>query len=139
MCVYVTDLAGFVMDKFEALNLLTWDNNAIPEDQIWLKVDGDHSGGSFKRSLQIASIKSPNFKHNTFMIYMAKTKDSGYNLREILSTYRREIDALENLPWKEKTIKLHMFGDYDFLCNVYGLSGAAGTYPCLWCYTTKPK
>ena len=23
-----------------------------------------------------------------------------------------------------------MFWDYDFLCNVYGLSGAAGTYPC---------
>ena len=28
---------------------------------------------------------------------------------------------------------------YEFLCNVYGLSGAAGTYPCLWCYTTKSK
>ena len=97
LCVYVTDLAGFVMDKFEALNLLTWDNNAIPEDQIWLKVDGDHSGGSFKMSLQIANIKSPNSKHITFMICMANVKDSGYNLREILSTYRREIDALENL------------------------------------------
>ena len=96
-CVYVTDLAGFVMDKLKALNLLTWDNNAIPEDQIWLKVDGDHSGGSFKMSLQIANIKSPNSKHNTFMICMANAKDSGYNLREILSTYRREIDALENL------------------------------------------
>ena len=127
------------MDKFEAQNLLTWDNNAIPEDQIWLKVDGDHSGGSFKMSLQIANIKSPNSKHNTFIICMANSKDSGYNLREILSTYRREIDALENLTWQEKTITLHKFGDNDFLCNVYGPSGAAGTYPCLWCYTTKPK
>ena len=127
------------MDKFEAQNLLTWDNNAIPEDQIWLKVDGDHSGGSFKMSLQIANIKSPNSKHNTFMICMANAKDSGSNLREILSTYRREIDALENLTWQEKTITLHKFGDNDFLCNVYGPSGAAGTYPYLWCYTTKPK
>ena len=38
-CVYVADLAVFIMDtldKFEALNLLTWDNNAIPAGQIWL-------------------------------------------------------------------------------------------------------
>ena len=136
--MYVTDLAGFVMDKFEALNLLTWDNNAIPEDQIWLKVGGDHGGGSFKMSLQMANIKSPNFKHNTFMICMANATDSGFNLREILSTYRREIDALENLTLKEKTTKLHMLGIFTS-CAVSGLSGAIGTYPCLWCYTTKPK
>ena len=122
---------------FEAQALLTWHNNAIPEDQIWLKVSGDHGGGTFKMSLQIANMQSP--KRNTFMICMANAKYSGYNVKEILCTYRKEIDALENMTWKGKTIKLHMFGDYDFLCNVYGLSGAAGTYPCLWCYTTKSK
>ena len=26
-----------------------------------------------------------------------------------------------------------MFGDYEFLCPMYGLSGANGKYPCLWC------
>ena len=70
-CVYVTDLASFVtdtLDTFQAQDLLTWHNNAIPEDQIWLKVGGDHGGGSFKMSLQIANIQSPNSKHNTFMI-----------------------------------------------------------------------
>ena len=141
-CVYVTDLASFVtdtLDTFQAQDLLTWHNNAIPEDQIWLKVGGDHGGGSFKMSLQIANIQSPNSKHNTFMICMANAKDSRHNVREILCTYRKEIDALENMTWKGKTIKLHMFGDYEFLCNVYGLLGAAGTYPCLWCYTTKSK
>ena len=112
-CVYVTDLAGFVIDtleEFDAQTSLTWYDNAIPEDQSWLKVGGDHGGGSFKMSLQMANIKSPNFKHNTFMICMANATDSGFNLREILSTYRREIDALENLTLKEKTTKLHMLG-----------------------------
>ena len=44
------------------------------------------------------------------MICMANATDSGFNLREILSAYRREIDALENLTLKEKTTKLHMLG-----------------------------
>ena len=75
--MYVSDLARFLTDT---LDLLTWHNinNVIPEDQIWLKVGGDHGGGSFKMSLQIANIESPNSKHNTFMICMANAKDSGH-------------------------------------------------------------
>ena len=40
-CVYVSDLARFITDS---LDLLTWHNinNVIPEDQIWLKVGGNH-------------------------------------------------------------------------------------------------
>ena len=66
-CVCVTDLARFItdtLDMFEAQDLLTWHNNAIPEDHIWLKVGGDHGGGSFKMSLQIANIQSPNTTHS---------------------------------------------------------------------------
>ena len=30
-----------------------------------------------------------------------------------------------------------LFGDYEFLCAMCGLSGAAGKFPCLWCtYST---
>ena len=67
LCVDVSDLARFItdtLDMFEAQDLLTWHNNAIPEDQIWLKVSGDHGGGSFKMSLQIANIQSPNATHS---------------------------------------------------------------------------
>ena len=35
--------------------------------------------------------------------------------------------------------QIFLFGDYDFQCKVFGLSGAAGTNPCLWCYTTKQQ
>ena len=76
-CVYVSDLARFITDS---LDLLTWHNinNVIPEDQIWLKVGGNHGGGSFKTPLQTANIQSPNSKHNPFMNHMAKSKDSGH-------------------------------------------------------------
>ena len=75
--MYVSDLARFITDT---LDLLTWHtiNNDIPEDQIWLKVGGDHGGGSFKMPLQTANIQSQNSKHNTFMIRMANAKDSGH-------------------------------------------------------------
>ena len=37
----------------------------------------------------------------------------------------------------EKHQTSFFFGDCDFQCKVFGSSGAAGTHPCLWCYTTK--
>ena len=71
--MYVSDLARFITDT---LDLLTWHNinNVIPEDQIWLKVGGNHGGGSFKMPLQTANIQSPNSRHNAFMNHMAKCK-----------------------------------------------------------------
>ena len=34
---------------------------------------------------------------------------------------------------------MFMFGDYDFLCQMYGLSGASGKHPCLWCTVTSEE
>ena len=30
-----------------------------------------------------------------------------------------------------------LFGDYAFLCSLFGLSGQNGTHPCLWCLIKK--
>ena len=32
-----------------------------------------------------------------------------------------------------------MFGDYDFLGMMFGISGAAGKHPCLWCTATTDQ
>lgn len=32
---------------------------------------------------------------------------------------------------------MFLFGDYEFLTKVYGLSGAAAIHPCLWCKVTQ--
>eukprot|EP00731_Ephydatia_muelleri_P024162 Em0016g433a len=34
------------------------------------------------------------------------------------------------------TMRPFICGDYEFLSGIYGLSGASGKYPCLWCLVT---
>ena len=41
------------------------------------------------------------------------------------------------MTWNGKTIKLFLFGDYDFLLKLYGISGAQSVHPCLWCKASK--
>ena len=36
------------------------------------------------------------------------------------------------MNWCEKNIRVFLFGDYEFLCSMYGISGACGRHPCLW-------
>ena len=43
------------------------------------------------------------------------------------------IKALSDLKWKDKRIRVFQFGDYDALCKLVGLSGAAATYSCYYC------
>ena len=49
-----------------------------------------------------------------------------------LSTYK-----LKQMDWNGKKIQVLLFGDYAFLCNLYGLSGPAGKFPCVWCTCSK--
>ena len=68
---------------------------------------------------------------------MFNGKDTAENLRRALWHYRHQVYKLKKLKWMGKCMKVFLFGDYDFQCKVFGLSGAAGTHPCVWCYTTK--
>ena len=44
-----------------------------------------------------------------------------------------DLKALQSHSWRNKSLKVFLNGDYEFLCKMYGLSGPQGTYPCLWC------
>ena len=47
--VHVTNLTSFVIDlltKYNEHGQLNWDCG-IPDDEIWVKLGGDHGGGSF--------------------------------------------------------------------------------------------
>ena len=44
-----------------------------------------------------------------------------------------DLKALQSHSWRNKTLKLFLTGDYEFLCKMYSLSGLQGTYACLWC------
>ena len=37
----------------------------------------------------------------------------------------------------EKKVRVFMFGDYDFLLKMYGISGAQSYHPCLWCKASR--
>ncbi|KAI8517524.1 hypothetical protein Bbelb_035410 [Branchiostoma belcheri] len=49
-CAYVSSLRAAIYDNLErskTTNTLIWHNNTIPEKELWVKVGGDHGGGSF--------------------------------------------------------------------------------------------
>ena len=98
--VYAKDLCSFVtdlLDKYNEQQLLDFHNWNIPDDQIWVKIGGDHGGNSFKLCLQIANVKSPNSKDKTFMITMFNGKDTAENLRRALWHYRHQVYKLKKL------------------------------------------
>ena len=95
---------------------------------------GDHGKNSLKFTLQIANIERPNARQNTVVIAIAAVRDSHENIvRFLKGGLEDELTALQSHSWRDKTIKVFLNGDYDFLCKIYGLSGPQGTYTCLWC------
>ena len=50
----IKDLPRFVdslLDSYDEQNLLTWQEGAIPQDEIWVKIGGDHGKNSLKFTL----------------------------------------------------------------------------------------
>lgn len=40
---------------FYSAQMLTWHDDNIPRDEVWVKIGGDKGGGSFKMSFQVQS------------------------------------------------------------------------------------
>ncbi|XP_064402593.1 uncharacterized protein LOC135348339 isoform X1 [Halichondria panicea] len=103
-------------DDERRVHRLTWHEGKIPADEIWVKLGGDKGGGSFKMA-----------------------PDNVTNLKIALQRFEDEVDSLQSKTWRGKTIRVFLSGDYEFLCNIYGLSGASGRQCCLWCLTTSEQ
>ena len=53
---------------FVSCGRLTWHNDVIPANEIWVKVGGDKVGdvlNTFKTNFQIVNVPAPNSVHNT--------------------------------------------------------------------------
>ena len=138
--VFFPDLVAVVMNHLDALHekgRLIWHGGAIPESEIWLKIGGDHGGGSFKFSMQIANTAQPNSLTNTIPVCIFNAKDSPANLETALGVYREQLEQLQQSGWQDKSIKVFLFGDYEYQTINYGLSGSSGVRPCLHCLCTK--
>ena len=140
--VAITDLISLVthyLDGHFQENNLIWHDGAIPEDKIMLKVGGDHGGGSFKLSFQIANCRNPNSLKNTIPFLIFEAKDSPANMATAFSIFQEQISTLNGMQWKAFTIQVVLFGDYEFQTHNYGLSGSSGAHPCLHCVYTKKE
>lgn len=82
------------------LNQLTWHNNSIPSNEIWLKIGGDKGGSSFKLSLQIVNVEKPNSVKNSCVIVLFEAPDSVHNLHLALDRYCTPISELQGSNWR---------------------------------------
>ena len=80
---------GYVIHYLDSLkenNLLV--DSSIPLDKIFLKLGGDHGGGSFKMSFQVANVENPNKPENTVVFSVLETKDYKSNLVLCLERFK---------------------------------------------------
>ena len=106
----VTKLVTQLLGQYDKKAKLTWHNDTIPQDEIWVNVGGDHDGGSFKLTLQIANIANPNSKHNTCLLLIANRKNIPENLCRLLSLFNEQFTTLQT-TWREKKMHLFFYGD----------------------------
>ena len=79
---------------------MTWHNNAIPSDEIWIKFGGDKGGKSFKLTFQIVNTLHPNSPHNTCIVLVFQAGDSYMNLKVALDMNRSQILDLQTTEWR---------------------------------------
>lgn len=76
---------------------LTWHNDAIPADQIWVKLGGDKGRGSFKFNLQLVNTEKPNSMKNTALVSVFKAGDSTTNLHVALDMYKEHVSEMQGM------------------------------------------
>ena len=78
---------------------LVW-HNAIPDDEVWLKLGGDKGGGTFKMSFQIVNTQAPNSPANTCVFSIFEAEDSVTNLKVVADRFGQDVERLESYTWK---------------------------------------
>ena len=132
---YIYNLVGYVLKYLDDLDDsgLIYSHNFIPDNEIWLKVGGDHGGESFEMTFQIGNMQHPNVPENTVIFSIMEAKDNKANLRLCLERFRTHISYFNKVTWRGQRFRIILSGDYSFLCDIYGISGASGRHCCLWC------
>ena len=129
-----------ILNQYQSQNELSWHGGSIPEEEIWVKIGGDHGQGSLKVTLQTLNVENkPNSKFFTSIIAMANVRDNVKNLQILLNRFIDQINALKVTTWNGRKICVFLCGDYHFLTDVHGISGSSGTHPCLWCLQTNTE
>ena len=87
---------------------------------------------------QVANLEHPNSLKNTIPLCVFDCQDNPANLQIALGMYTAQVHDLQStITWKGKSFTVFFFGDYDYQCKSYGLSGPSGYRPCLHCLCPK--
>ena len=141
-CTSAKSMKDSVIDRLNRLNekkLLTWYNNKMPENEVWLKINGDKGGGSTKCGFQIVNRIKPNSPDNNVLFCTFEAPDNYSNLRTALAPYAEEIIVIREITWNGKKIRILGSGDIDFISKSEGIPGASGTCPCYICVITRSE
>ena len=131
LCKLITD----TLDTYKKQNLLSpWEDC---KNEVWLKFGGDHGGESFKFTMQILNIDKPNTISNTLLILCPDCPDNYSNLTRTIIKLQSDIEEVKKLTWNGHRTRMFPCGDYKYLAELFGLSGASGVYFCLWCLCTQ--
>ena len=97
-CCYIYNLVGFVLHylNLKSTGLLT-NSVFIPSNEIFLKIEGDHGGSSFKMSFQVANTDHPNKAENTVLFSIMEAKDYKANLLLCLQRFKSHISKFSQL------------------------------------------
>ncbi|XP_065661633.1 uncharacterized protein LOC136084751 [Hydra vulgaris] len=87
-------------------------------------------------SYQIVNTINPNSSENTIVFNIFESKDLRAYIKVAMVRFEKQIEALQIMKYKDNSIRVFIFGDYEFLCSLYGISGASGKHCCLFCYAT---
>ncbi|XP_019641230.1 PREDICTED: uncharacterized protein LOC109482826 [Branchiostoma belcheri] len=142
-CAKVANLEVSILDNIDRTaqaGHLDWYNQQIPEDEVWIKVLGDHGGDLFKMGFQVMNQPHPNASTAVFCAFQAK--DSRENLMSATKDLCTEVGEMAGTIWtspdgSEKHLRIFVSGDYMILSLWFGLSGPCGSYPCLYCQVHK--
>ncbi|XP_072177060.1 uncharacterized protein [Diadema setosum] len=128
-----------MLDQYDQLNELTWHEGQLPADEVWIKVEGDKGGGGKCTSPEQSAehtnhSRLPRGRLNIQHRYSPQTDaapDGG------LGFIDKEASIKSMFTVQQKKVRLFMFGDYEFLTRMYGLTGPNGRHCYLYCTSTK--
>ena len=73
---------------------------ATKDNEIHIKIGGDHGGKSFKMSYQCCNTKHPNSRSNTVVFSLFGAKDYRINLKIGLGRFKSQVDVLQSMNWQ---------------------------------------
>jgi hypothetical protein len=133
--VQTNDVRAMILgriDELFAVDQLVW-HAGMPRSEIWVKIVGDKGDVTTKLGFQIVNRITPNSAENTVIIGTFCATDSYVNIAACFGEHIRCIGELNGFQHLNKTIRVFVSGDCEFLARIYGLSTAASTHPCFLC------